>query len=364
MLNRVLLVVLCAGIAASAQMKLSVEQLKQFIQSSVAMKQDDRKVAQYLKKVQLTSQLDAATVEDLQGLGAGPRTVEALKALMTATAAMPKAAPPPPKPAYVPPPSPTSEEQGKVLQDAREYALNYTSRLPDFICTQVTRRFVDPTGLESWIRQDVITERLSYFDKHEDYKVVLVNSRPVEMAHDKLGGATSSGEFGSVMREIFDPTSETRFEWERWGTLRGHRMHVFSYRVEQSRSQYSIYSEEVKQRIIAAYHGLIYVDKETSAVMKITLSADEIPSGFPVREVNLSLDYDHVSISDHEFILPLKAVLTSRQGAKYLNRNEVEFRMYRKFSAESTIKAVDVETPDALPAEATKEQAPPPPVKK
>ncbi len=87
MLNRVLLVVLCAGIAASAQMKLSVEQLKQFIQSSVAMKQDDRKVAQYLKKVQLTSQLDAATVEDLQGLGAGPRTMEALKALMTATAA-------------------------------------------------------------------------------------------------------------------------------------------------------------------------------------------------------------------------------------------------------------------------------------
>lgn len=361
MLNRLLLLVVCAGLAASAQMKLSVEQLKEFIRSSVALKQDDRKVAEYLKKVRLTSQLDASTVEDLQGLGAGPRTVEALKTLMTATASLPKAAPPAPKPMYVPPPSPSSEEQAQVLQAAKDYALNYTSRLPDFICTQVTRRFADPTGLESWIRQDVITERLSYFDKHEDYKVVLYNSRPVEMSHDKLGGATSSGEFGSVMREIFEPESETRFEWERWGTLRGRRMHVFSYRIAQNRSKYSIYSEDVKERIIAAYHGLIYVDRDTLAVMKITLQTEDIPAGFPVREVNLSLDYDHVSISDRDFILPLKAVLTSRQGAKFLNRNEVEFRMYRKFSAESTIKAVDVETPDALPADATKEQPAAPP---
>lgn len=358
MLKRLLLVAVCAGLAASAQMKLSVEQLKEFIRSSVALKQDDRKVAEYLKKIKLTSQLDASTVEDLQGLGAGPRTVEALKSLMTATVSLPKAVPPPPKPQYVPPPSPTSEEQGQVLQDAKEYALHYTARLPDFICTQVTRRYVDPTGLESWIQQDTITERLSYFDKHEDYKVVLYNSRPVEMSHDKLGGATSSGEFGSVMREIFEPDSETRFEWERWGTLRGRRMHVFSYRVQQSRSKYSIYSEEVKQRIIAAYHGLIYVDRESSSILKITLQTEDIPAGFPVREVNLSLDYDHVSISDRDFTLPLKAVLTSRQGAKFLNRNEVEFRMYRKFTAESVIKAVDVETPDALPAEATKEQSP------
>jgi hypothetical protein len=356
--------VLCVSLVATAQMRLSVEQLKEFIRSAVALKQPDRRVAEYLKKVKLTNQLDASTVEDLQGLGAGPKTVEALKTLMTSTASLPKAPPPPPKPVYVPPPPPSSEEQGQVLQDAKEYALNYTTRLPDFICTQVTRRYVDPSGMESWIAQDVITERLSYFEKHEDYKVVLVNSRPVELSHDKLGGATSSGEFGSVMLEIFQPETETRFEWERWGTLRGRRMHVFSYRVEQSRSKYSIYAEEVKQRIIAAYHGLIYVDRQTMAIMKITLQTEDIPSGFPVREVNLSLDYDHVAISDRDFILPLKAVLTSRQGAKFLNKNEVEFRMYRKFSAESTIKAIDVETPAALPADATNEQQAAPPINK
>lgn len=360
MLRRLTLLVLWAGMLAVAQMRLNIEQLKEFVRSSVALKHDDRQVAEYLKKVKLSNQLDAATVEELQGLGAGPKTVDALNNLRTTTASLPAPAPPAPKPVYVPPPSPTSVEQAQVLQDAREYAMNYSSRLPDFICTQVTRRFIDPRGIESWIPQDVITERLSYFEKHEDYKVVLVNSKPVEMSHEKLGGATSSGEFGSMMREIFEPETQTEFDWERWGTLRGRRMHVFSYKVLQSRSKYSIYAEQVKQRIITGYHGSVFVDRENNAVMKITLQADDLPAGFPVREVNLTLDYDQQEISAHNFVLPLKAVLTSREGAKFLIKNEVEFRMYRKFSAESTITAVDVETPDALPADATKEQQPAP----
>jgi hypothetical protein len=49
-------------------------------------------------------------------------------------------------------------------------------------------------------------------------------------------------------------------------------------------------------------------------------------------------------------------VLTSRQGAKFLIKNEVEFRMYRKFTAEATIKDYE---PDAIPDSAIKEQTPP-----
>lgn len=356
MFRRMLLLVCCAGLLASAQSRLSVEQLKEFIRSSVALKHDDRKVAEFLKKIKLTNQLDQATIEEMQGLGAGPHTVAALKTLSESTIGLPKAPPPPPKPVYVPPPAPSSVEQARILQAAKEYALNYSARIPDFICTQVTRRFIDPSGMESWRGEDVIQERLSYFEGHEDYKVVLYNNHVAEMSHEKLGGATSSGEFASMMREIFDPHTETEFDWERWGTLRGRRMHVFSYKVLQSRSKYSIYSGSANQRIVAGYHGLIYVDRDTEAVLKITLQADDLPVGFPIREVNLSLDYDHVSISDHDFILPLKAVLTSREGAKFLIKNEVEFRMYRKFSAESSITAVDVQPPDALPADVTKEQ--------
>ena len=350
---RLPLLVFLAGLAFAADMTLTLEQLKEFVRSSVKMKYEDRKVAEYLRKVKLSSRLDDRTVEELQGYGAGPRTVSALNALRDSSASLPEAAPAPPKPTYVGPPPPNSVEQKRVLAEATEYAINYTARMPDFICTQVTRRFVDPSGMEFWQKQDVITERLSFFEKKEEYKVVLVNNHPVnDMAHERLGGATSSGEFGSMMKDIFDPWTQTRFEWERWATLRGKRAHVFSYAVPQARSKYTILAQG-SERLTIGYHGLIYVDRDTNTIMKITLEGDDIPNGYPIREVRLALDYDQAEIAGQPYILPLKAELMSRQGSKFLIKNEVEFRMYRKFTAESTITAFE---PDALPDSATKEQ--------
>ncbi len=353
-----LILVWFAGVWLCCAQTLTVQQLRQFIASSIQLKHDDRKVAEYLKKIKLSGRLDDRTIEELQGTGAGPRTVEVLRQLRDATASLPREAAPAPKAVYVPPPPPDSVEQKRVLAAITEYANNYSARMPDFICTQVTRRFADPSGMEFWQRRDVITERLSYFEQKEDYKVVLINNQPVgDIPHEKLGGATSSGEFASVMREIFAPSTGTHFEWERWATLRGRRMHVFSYQVEQARSQYSILAEGA-ERLVIAYHGLIYADRATNTIAKITLVGDGIPLTYPIREVRLSLDYDKTAIAGNEYILPLKAEITSRQGDKFLIKNEVEFRMYRKFTAESVLK--DIVEVEPLPDAATKEQKPPP----
>ena len=55
------------------------------------LKEDDRKVAEMVKKIQLTNQLDAKTIESLQELGAGRLTVAALKTLRTDSASLPAA---------------------------------------------------------------------------------------------------------------------------------------------------------------------------------------------------------------------------------------------------------------------------------
>jgi hypothetical protein len=55
-------------------------------------------------------------------------------------------------------------------------------------------------------------------------------------------------------------------------------------------------------------------------------------------------------------LLPLKAVVRMRER-KFLTKNEVEFRMYRKFTAEASIT---YETRAPLPEEKTKEQPPKP----
>ncbi len=354
-LNLWLALGLLLGLAAvaQAQLKLTAGQLVDFIKSSLQLKHDDFKVAEYVKKVKLSDKLDARTVEMLQGLGAGPRTVTALKALMTESSALAAAPPPPPKPVYVPPPPPSAIEQKEILADITESALNYSRNLPNFICLQVTRRYYDQGGKGNFALQDTIAESLTYYEQKEEYKVVSKNGIPVTgMKHEAMGGTTSSGEFGSMLNEIFEPSSNTSFDWDRWATLRGKRMHVYSYRVPLETSKYTIYADEVKRRITVGYHGFIYADREAKTVMRITMQADDIPADYPVQDVQLDLNYDYTTISGEKFLLPLKSEIRSK-GGRYLTKNETEFRLYNKYGTESQIK---FDVPDALPDDQTKEQ--------
>jgi len=344
----VCLIAALAG-AASAQMTMSVDKLVEFVKSSVQQKEDDRKVAEIVKKIKLTNQLDAKAIESLQELGAGRLTVAALKTLRTDSASLP-AAPAPvvaPKLTAAPIPAADAETQQKVLAAITQSALSYSEGLPNFICMQVTRRYVAQNGSDNFRLTDTIAERLSYNEHKEDYKVISVNGTPVtNRKHEQLGGATSSGEFGSMLYEIFSPESHTEFQWERWGKLREHVMNVYSFRVRLENSKYSITAEEVKRTVTVGYHGLIYADRDTNSVMRITMDADDIPEDFPIRSAGETLDYDSISLSGVKFILPLKVDMRMKDGRNTM-KNQAEFRLYNKFGADTSI--IFDNAPEALP---------------
>jgi hypothetical protein len=344
--------VLCAVALYSQQRQMTVPQLVSFIRSSIQLRQDDRQVAEVVRRIKLVNRLDGKTIEELQGQGAGPKTIAALKQLETATASL--APPPPPAPktaiAVLAPPDPL--EQKRVLAEVTENALAYVQSLPNFICTQVTRRHIDPTRTETWKSDGVIQEQLSYVDHHEDYKVVMVNDRLVTgMTHDRVGGNRSSGEFGSMLEDIFDPSSYAKFQWERWATLRGRRMHVFSFVILKPYSKYSIQDDVSGQTVVPGYHGLIYADRDSLRVMRITMECDDLPASFAVHDAREVMDYDFVSISGQKFLLPLKADL--RFSGSALVWNEIEFHLYRKFTTDAVIT---FDAPDAIPADQLKEE--------
>lgn len=337
-----------------AQVKLSVAQLKSFLRSSVQLQHPDKKVAEYLKKVQLTESLDDRTIEVLQGEGIGPKTAEALRALRDTSAALPKPGAEPPPPAAPPPiPPPSPEQQKKAIEEARELALSYSKRLPDFICLQVTRRYIDPSGLEFFRLADTVASRLSYFDQREDYKVVSINGSLANVDYDRLGGATSSGEFGTMLRQLFEPATQTEFWWERWATLRGRRMMVFGYKVAQPNSKWHLIYDK-RLDIVPGYRGLVYIDRDVPTVMRLTLEATDVPPSFPIQEARTMMDYDYTAIAEKEFLLPLRAEVRMREG-KFLVKNQVEFRSYRKFGAEATIT---FETPEPLSEDKIQEKPP------
>ena len=267
-----------------------------------------------------------------------------------------------PKSGDVPPPPPTSQEQAKLLDELRDYAVNYTRGLPDFICLEQTRRYNDPAGREAWRLVDVLTARLSYFNQKEDYKLVSQNGRAVkDVGYAKVGGAFSMGDFGTDMREIFDPASHTTFAWKRWAMLRGRRAHVFSYRVPVEFSKYTLgFEGEEKgdvEKVKVGYRGWVFVDQALKRIVRITLEPVNVPPSFPMVQAEETLDYDFTKIGDSEYFLPLVASLSTHSRGGIWTKNVKEFRLYRKFSTEAVIKFDGQELPP-LGDDKTKEQPP------
>lgn len=384
---RTSLAILAFTFALHAQMQMNVSQLVDFVRSELALKQAnyDKQTAAYIKKIQLTEKLTDKTILDLEAQGAGPKTVQALQELRDQSAARkaptqeatysPATAPDTtltagPQTArlgtsaapVIPPPD--SVRQQKIIEMMKEYALSYTQSLPNFICVEVMRRYVDPNAGDHYRSLGNVLARVSYNEGQENYKVYSVNGHYEDTTLEKAGasgGAISSGEFGSLMREIFEPHSNAEFGWDHWATLRGRRMAVFNYMIDSGHSQWSItYSAGPgdEQRIITAYQGLVYADANTGEITRIKFVAIDIPRTFPVSQATEILDYDQVQINGQPYICPLMATLNMTSGREK-TKNEIEFRDYRKFGTESDIKYdmdANAPAPPPLPASRTEEQ--------
>jgi hypothetical protein len=358
---RCCLALLIAG-ALQAQTQMSVEELVAFVKSELALKQHtDKQIAAGIRDVQLTEKLTDKTIIDLQALGLGQKTGEALKYLREQTANM---KPPThdstsspatateqssgetptatlaPKPPPIPPPD--SVRQQEIIQAMRDYALNYAGRLPNFFCVEVTRQNMDPNGGENYRSLGVIWAKVGYNEGRDYYNVYSINGKMAETTMDnvKTGGATSTGEFGSQMREIFEPHSQAEIGWDHWATLRKRRMAVFNYFIDSGHSSFTISyggGKNDEQRIVTAYRGLIYADANTGEIDRIKFEAVDIPRSFPVTATTETLDYDLVPISGQQFVLPVTAKLYMKAGREN-SKNEIEFRAYRKFDTEEFIK--------------------------
>jgi hypothetical protein len=363
MVSRVVPAALVFCLMAFAQRgTMTVNQLREFLRSTIQNKTSDVEVASFLKGVKLSEHLDDRDIEELQGQGLGPKTVAALKKLGDATTSLPVARPePPPPPPPKPKPPPSSEEQARIVEEARENSLNYTNSLPDYLCLQVTRRYANPYGRDSFTTPyDTLVERLSYVNHHEEYKTVTKNNQVTDVDAIKLGGSLSRGEFASMLREIFERKSRTEFGWERWTRLRDRLTYVFTYRVPLENSEYRIDYESGKQVITVGYHGSLFIDKETNMVVRIKMEAD-IPAGFPVQQTSQQLDYDYQKIGDQEFLLPLVSEMRGKIDGKFMVRNTIDFKLYRKFSADAQIKFDQMlpETPPPTEENKLKEQPQP-----
>ena len=120
-------------------------------------------------------------------------------------------------------------------------------------------------------------------------------------------------------------------------TVHGRSTWVYKFDVPRERSHWRI--EGPSQLYYPAFNGEIWIDKQTSRVLRIEQSAQKMPLLFPFDTVETATDYDFVRLAAVDpYLLPVDAeVLSCIRGTSTCSRNRIEFRNYRKFGAESTV---------------------------
>jgi hypothetical protein len=365
--RRILVCFLAAAFLAVGQQAITVQKLIEFVKSQVQLikqkKGTDKELALSLASIRLSEKLDISVIEDLQADGAGPLTVKALQRLQQQSSGLKEAVIATPE-VYVPPPPPSSVEQGRILDEVRQYVANYDNSIPDFICLEIEQRSIAPnhggrSGNDPSFRPlDTITSKITYFHHEEKKEPILNGSRPVNTDYEKLGGATSRGDFETALRMLFDPATQARFEWARWATLRTRLTMVFSYRVSRDRSQYRIGTGENKVERITAYSGEVFVDAQPPhSVTRLTSKAEEIPVDFPVQRAETILDYKYVDLSGESFLLPFNGEVLM-DGPDGMSKNDNRFDFYRKYEVGSSI-TFDIPKDFTPPPDSSLKEQPP-----
>jgi hypothetical protein len=179
--------------------------------------------------------------------------------------------------------TPSPQEQATIIAATQDAALRFSDSLPDFICTQVTRRWVgrvqeasmmslgklqprDPGTVTfdsdvQWKLRDTLTIQLSYSEQKEHYQLLLVNGKKTHQSYESIEGATSYGDFGSALGVLFQASSDAQFTWDHWGLLNGQPMMVFDFKVARANSQWRIgYGS---QQIVTGFAGSVSIEPKS-----------------------------------------------------------------------------------------------------
>jgi len=208
--------------------------------------------------------------------------------------------------------------------------------LPNYLVQQMTTRYQSDRPKSGWQALDIVTADLTYQDGRESYKNIKVGNKSVNTSMDEIPGTRSTGEFSTLLEELFEPGA-TKFRAGGQDTIHNRSAYVYNFEVTRELSRWRI--EAPSQLYYPAIKGSVWIDKETSRVMRIEQSGKGMPALFPFDTVETTVDYDFIRLgTSGPYLLPIESeVLSCQRGSSICSRNKIEFRNYKKFGAQSDI---------------------------
>jgi hypothetical protein len=228
------------------------------------------------------------------------------------------------------------KDDARVTQ-TREWASTFTQGLPNFVCQQVTTRYMQESKSSGWEPLDVVTAKVVYEDGKEKYQEITVGGKRTNKNMMDLGGSTSTGEFASILMSLFEgQRAQFRFS-ESTSLTGGVAAAVYNFKVALLSSDWTI--RVGGQSLMPAYNGSVWIEKASPKVRRIEMQAINVPKDFPDDAVESTVDYDQVRLGTNMFLVPIHAeVLSCQRGTTICTKNAIDFRDYHKYSGESSVE--------------------------
>jgi len=223
-----------------------------------------------------------------------------------------------------------------VIEKAREAAANFLQSLPNYYCQEIMTRYQSAAHPANWQPLDIVSMALVYDHGQESYRNIEINGKATKKNVEDLPGSWSTGEFGSVLADLFSPNTDADFEYRSQSRNAGRAAMVYDFEVEREHSHWRIMV--ASQLLQPSYKGSVWIDKETNRVLRIEMQATHVPDAFPVDHVEMATDYQFVRFGDREYLVPVHAdSLACQRNSDDCSRNAIDFRNYHRYAGESTI---------------------------
>ncbi len=367
-----LLLFAATTLSARAAQRVRVAELQQFLTAQYAAHKSDGSIADHLGNMELSEQLTGPTLDRITAdLKPEKKTAQALQLLADRSAFLePPASEIPDKPA------PEVAEQLRLFQGAIHFASVTIENLPDFLATRNTYTFdnsvvtmttdASRTGISAHGPLHANGEYSRQITFRDGAEVML--DAAAQDKQEKHGeappGLVSYGEFGPFLVTILSDSTKGRVVWSHWEQTRSGLAAVLEYEIPQKASHYAVnYCCALFVPLLAAgggrqntnvanasgdfhdtpgYHGYLYLDPQTGAVLRVTLEA-EMKTDDPLSRVAESVAYGQVEIGERNYLCPVRStalmiVRAWREGeTSMVELNEVTFTNYHRFGSNAHI---------------------------
>ena len=233
---------------------------------------------------------------------------------------------------------PVVRHEEDLIRKAADTALDFTETLPNYVCQEQMARYQSQSTPASWQALDVVSANVIYENGKEDYRNLAINGRPVNKKMTEMEGSWSTGEFGTILIDLFSPATAADFHYRGQSRAGGIVAREYDFNVTHEHSHWDIHMGP--QGYMPAYKGSVWIDPQTARVLRIEMEAYGFPSDFPTDHVESATDYQYVRLGDaKQYLLPVHSEnLSCQRGSNVCSRNAIDFRNYHKYTGESTIQ--------------------------